>query len=104
MAGVQLVVDEDKRHRIRRVRGVRTAARRVDEHLGVAVVGGDEERSAALLDGLIDAAELRVDRLDGANGGFELAGVTDHVGVGEVDDDDVEGGVVDGFDHSVGDA
>ncbi len=29
---------------------------RVDEHLGVAVVGGDEEIAAALLDGLIDAA------------------------------------------------
>ncbi len=30
--------------------------------------------------------------------------MADHVGVGEVDDDDVEGGVVDGFDYGVGDA
>ena len=30
--------------------------------------------------------------------------MADHVGVGEVDDDDVEGGVVDGFDDGVGDA
>ena len=66
----------------------------VDEHLGVAVVGGDEEAAAALADGLIDAAELAVDGFDGADGGFHLAGVADHVGVGEVDDDDVEGGVV----------
>ena len=28
----------------------------VDEHLGVAVVGGDEEAAAALPDGLVDAA------------------------------------------------
>jgi len=30
--------------------------------------------------------------------------VADHVGVGEVDDDDVEGGVAEGFDDGVGDA
>ena len=30
--------------------------------------------------------------------------MADHVGVGEVDDDDVEGGVADGFDDGVGDA
>ncbi len=72
--------------------GVRAAGGGVDEHLGVAVVGGDEQASAALFDRLIDAVELGVDGLDGADGGFELAGVADHVGVGEVDDDDVEGG------------
>ena len=60
--------------------------------------------AAALLDGLVDAAELGVDGFDGADGGFHLAGVADHVGVGEVDDDDVEGGVADGFDDGVGDA
>ena len=61
-------------------------------------------RCRRLLDGLVDAAELGVDGFDGADGGLHLAGVADHVSVGEVDDDDVEGGVVDGFDDGVGDA
>ncbi len=49
-------------------------------------------------------AELRVDGFDGLDGGLELAGVADHVGVGEVGDDQVEGGVVDGVDNGVADA
>ena len=81
-----------------------TAGDGVDEHLGVAVVCGDEEGAAVLADGVVDASELTVDGFDGADGGLDLAGVADHVGVGEVDDDDVEGGVVDGFDDGVGDA
>ena len=60
--------------------------------------------AAVLLDGLVDAAELGVDGFDGADGGLHLAGVADHVGVGEVDDDDVEGGVGEGLDDGVGDA
>jgi hypothetical protein len=55
-----------------------------------------------LADGGVDAAELGVDGFYGADGGFELAGVADHVGVGEVDDDDVEGGVGEGADDGVG--
>ena len=38
------------------------------------------------LGGLDDAAEARVGRLDGSRDGRDHAGVTDHVGVGEVDD------------------
>ena len=60
--------------------------------------------AAALSDCVIDAAQLRVDGFYGADGWLHHAGVADHVGVGEVDDDDVEGGVVDGFDDGVGDA
>jgi hypothetical protein len=77
---------------------------RVDEHLGVAVIGGDEEVSSVLTDGVVDAAQFPIDCFDCTDGGFDLAGVADHVGVGEVDDDDVEGCVVDGFDDGVGDA
>src|SRR5258705_13940915 len=45
---------------------------------------------------------MGVDGFYGADGGFHHARVTYHVGVGEVDDDDVEGGVGDGFDDGVG--
>ncbi len=76
----------------------------VDEELGVAVVGGDDPVGSVLFDGLVDTAKLGVDALDGADGGLDLAGVADHVGVGEVDDDDVEGGVGEGLDDDVGDA
>ena len=104
VGGVGVGADEDEGDRVGCVGGVRATGEGVDEHLGVAVIGGDEEVASALLDGLIDAVELGVDGLNGLDGGLELAGVTDHVGVGEVDDDDIEGGVVDGLDDGVGDA
>ena len=56
MAGVDFIVYEDEGDGIGSVRRVRTAGRGIDEHLGVAVIGGDEERSATLFDGPIDAA------------------------------------------------
>lgn len=104
VAGVLLVVDEDEGDGVGGVCGVGTTGDGVDEQLGVAVVGGDEQRTSTLFDGGVDAAELGVDGFDGLDGGVEFAGVADHVGVGEVDDDDVEGGVVDGLDDGVGDA
>lgn len=99
-----LVGDEDEGYGVGGVGGVGTAGGWVDEHLCVAVVGGDEEGSAYAADLVVDAAELGVYGFDGADGGLELTGVADHVGVGEVDDDDVEGGVVYRFDDGVGDA
>lgn len=57
-----------------------------------------------MADGVVDAAEFGVDGLDGADGGLHLAGVTDHIGVSEVDDHDIEGGAADGFDDCIGDA
>jgi len=39
---------------------------------------------------LIDAAEARVHGFDGFDGGFEFAGVADHIGVGVIHDDGVE--------------
>ena len=90
-AGASVI--EDERHRVGGVRGVRAAGDRVDQHLGVAVVGSDQQRTAALLDRLVDAAQFAVDGFDGLDGRLELAGVPDHVRVGEVDDDHVERGV-----------
>ena len=55
------------------------------------------------LDGFVDAPELRVDGFAGLDGGLQSAGVADHVGVGEVGDDEIEGGVVDGLDDGVAD-
>ena len=101
---VQVWGDQQEGYRVGGVGSVGAAGEWVDEHLGVAVVGGDEPVGAALLDGLVDASELGVYGFDGTDGGFEFAGVSDHVGVGKVDDDDVEGGVVDGLDDGVGDA
>jgi hypothetical protein len=101
---VALVGDEEEGDGVGGVGGVGATGEGVDEELGVAVVGGDDPVGVVLADGGVDAAELGVDGFYGADGGFELAGVADHVGVGEVDDDDVEGGVGEGADDGVGDA
>ena len=56
VGGVWLVVDEDEGDGVGGVGGVGASGQGVDEHLGVAVIGGDEERSSALLHCLVDAA------------------------------------------------
>src|SRR6266700_4990624 len=85
------------------VGGVRAAGDGVDHQFGVAVVGGDEPASVALLDGLVDAAELGVDGFAGLDGGLKPAGVADHVSVGEVGDDQIESRVFNGLDDGVAD-
>ena len=67
MGGVR---DQDEGDGVGGVGGVGAAGDGVDEHLGVSVVGGDEERAAALLHGLVDTAELGVYSLYGADGGL----------------------------------
>src|SRR5690242_19098346 len=60
-AGAQLhaivFAKQNEWHGIRRVIGVWAAGDGIDHRLGVAVVGGDEPRSAAGFERLIDAAE-----------------------------------------------
>ena len=65
--------------------GVRRAVG-LEHLLAVAVVGGDDQRPALLVDGRDDLAEAGVRLLDRRDGGRDHAGVADHVGVGEVDD------------------
>ena len=86
------------------MRGLRAAGGRVDHLLGVAVVGGDDHGSAGTLEGSIDLAEAGINGFDGFDGGRNLAGVADHVGVGEVHHHDVEGLLFDGLDDGVGNA
>src|SRR6267378_4941201 len=96
--------DADEGDWIRGVVSVRAAGGGVDHGFGVAVIGGDDPGAAAWLKGLIDATEARVHGFDGSNGGFEFAGVADHVGVGVIHDDGVELGFLDGFHDRVGDS
>ncbi len=72
--------------------------------LAVAVIGGDQERAARGAHGRGDGADAGVHRLDGVDGRVELAGVADHVGVGEVDEDEVVLAALDGRHHLVRDA
>lgn len=55
----------------------------------VAVVGGDEELTTEGEDFFADFGDALVDGFAGFDGGIDDAGVTDHVGVGEVEDDEV---------------
>ena len=62
----------------------------IGHHLRIAVIGGDQQRAALGLDRGAQPAEAAIDRLHRLDGGGEIAGVADHVGVGEIDDDQVE--------------
>ena len=50
-AGASLRIDENQRHGIRRVRGVRPPRLRVDHHLAVPMVGGHQQPRTRLLRG-----------------------------------------------------
>ena len=86
------------------MRGVRATRHGVDHHLGVAVIGGDQHRSAFGAHSFFNLAQARVHRLNRFDGGLDLARVPDHVGVGEVDDDHVKCPVIRGFHHRFRDA
>ena len=91
-----------QRHRVGRVRGHRFAVL-LDLHLRVAMIGGDQCRAACAA----SAATIRPTHpppLDGGDRRRQDAGVADHVGIGEVDDDEGEPPALDRRHHRVGDA
>src|SRR5690348_14588341 len=61
--------DHDKRDGICSVGGMWTAGRGIDDHLGVAVIGGDQERAPLGTDYRFDAPQTTVHRFDGFDGG-----------------------------------
>ena len=85
-------VAQDERDGVGRVRGVGLAGHGVDHLLGVAVVGGHHQDDAGVAAGGLEDAEAAVERLDRRDRLGQLAGVADHVGVGEVDDVGAEAG------------
>ena len=80
-----------------------TAGYGIDQHFGVAVVGGDEHGAALGADGRLDAAETGVNGFYCFNCRFDFAGVAHHIGVGEVHDNYVEGSVFNCLHYGVGD-
>ena len=86
----RLAADVDQRHRPDRVLRVRLRRRRIEHLFEIAVVGGDQHLAAGSRDRRGRAAERDVDRFDRLDRGRRDAGVADHVGVGEVADDEIE--------------
>lgn len=84
--------------------GVDFAGLGINHDFGIAVIGGDEKVSIGK--SKPKAAQLDVDGFDGFNGGLDIAGVTDHIGVGKIDEDKIKGilgiQVNDGVDDSGG--
>ena len=75
---------DDERNEVGRMRGARRAA--LEHHyFGIAVVGGDYCRAAALPNRFNDFFEAFVYRLDRGDGGAEHARMPDHVAVCEVE-------------------
>ncbi len=83
------IAHQHQLHVIKRVRGMRrTIGFTVKGHLlGIAVVGGDDGAAALLGDGFEDLSNADIDRFARLDGRGEVAGVADHVAVGEVDHD-----------------
>jgi len=82
-------VHEHHRDGIGCVRRMRAAGLWIAHQLAVAMVGREEQRAAGFANGVGNPAETRIHRLDGLDGRVQLAGVTDHVGIGVVQDDEV---------------
>ena len=86
------------------MRGVRAAGDWINQHFRVAVIGGDEHCTAFALYGRFNLREATIEGFDGFDGGLDLAGVPDHVGVREIDDNHIEAALVDCFDYRVRDS
>ncbi len=82
------------------MRAVRAA---VDHLLEIAVIGRDDSDAAHALDLIEDLPHTFIDRLGRLNRGSEIAGMTDHVRVGEVDDHHIVLVGVEPLQHDVGD-
>src|SRR5206468_11085607 len=58
-------IDNDEWYWVRGMRSVRATGLRIDHHLTIAVVGGDEQSRANGLSGLHNSLEASIDRLHG---------------------------------------
>ena len=97
----------DERHQIGGVRRVRLFLHLFRDEgahlLGVAMVGGDEHLAAHLGGVAHDPAQALVHSLHGLDRGIEVAGVSHHVGVGEIADDHIVAVLRHGGQQAVGD-
>ncbi len=96
-------IDENERDRVGCMRGMRLSGLGIAHHLDVAMIGGDQQRTACALDRPRETPETKVDRLDRLDRRLEVAGMADHIGVGVVEDDDLEAAGRDRFEQPVGD-
>src|SRR5665647_739023 len=84
-----VAVHDKEWYRIGRVRGVRSASLRIDHHLTVAVIRGDEQACARGLRRRNDARETAIYSFHRFQDGGDRARMTDHVGVGVVAEDEI---------------
>ena len=73
--------DIQEGNQVQRVRGVRLSGRRVVHHLGVAVVGGDQDFAAGSAGSGDHPSDADVECFDRPARGIQVAGVPDHVAV-----------------------
>ena len=83
------------------MRGMRPAGRRVDEQFRVPVVRGNQHASAALLDRLVNASQLRIHRLHRPHRRLHFARVPHHIRVRKVHDNHVKRRIPQRLDHRI---
>ena len=83
--------------------GMRFAGDLILHQLDIAVIGGDQQDTAGFFHRLPQPAEAGVDGFHRSDGGRHDPGMTDHIGIGVIDDDEVVFVRSDGFDQPVGD-
>ena len=81
---------------------MRPAGLRVLHHLAIAVIGCQEHAAACLAQGRLDLADSAIDRFHGFDCRFQAAGMADHIGVGEIADDQIVFAALDGADQLFG--
>ena len=86
------------------MRGVRTAGRRINHQLGVAVVGSHQHSAAALAQSRVDSFQTTIHRLARPDRRLKPARVPDHIGIGKVNDEHVKAPFFNGFHDGIGNA
>src|SRR5262249_32094358 len=98
------VVHQDEGDRVGGVISVGGFSDGIDYGLRVAVIGADDPGAVLPAQRLIDRGQAPINHFDGARRRLELAGVADHIRVGEIHDDDIEIARVDRLHDHVSDA
>ena len=76
-------VDQDGSDRAAGVGGVGLIA--VTHLFGITVIGADQQPAAGCGNGFGEPSQASIDALGGNHGGFQIAGMADHVAIGVVD-------------------
>ncbi len=98
-----LLIDHNKRHRIRSVISMRTLSNRIDHQLRVPMIGSNNPPPALPPQRVINPTQTSINDLDSANSRLHPPRVPDHVRISEIHHDHIKVALLNGADRHLSD-